>query len=182
MTRRSSIVVATALLLAVPTESAFAAGSCVPLQGKITNNAISAENTLGVVALEYGSKPGALKLKCALVGAAQQAAPPSDMHFIHTISCDDKVISVPTFDGSGDVPVHSSIVLDTVGNVLPPQKADELFRFTETSAPIVGVGARGLFVGVIGGQLSVEGVVYKSPVAGIPGSIDMNFSGQVCYG
>ena len=90
--------------------------------------------------------------------------------------------STLTFDGSGDVPVHSSIVLDTVGNVLPPQKADELFRFTETSAPIVGVGARGLFVGVIGGQLSVEGVVYKSPVAGIPGSIDMNFSGQVCYG
>jgi len=182
MTKHSSIAVTAALLLAVPTGSAFAADSCVPLQGKISNNAVSAQNTLGVVALEYGPKQGGLKLKCALTGAAQQATPPADMHFIHTISCDDKVISVPTYDNSGDVPVHSSIVLDTVGNVLAPLKADELFRFTETSAPIVGVGARGLFFGVTGGQLSVQGIVYKSPVPGVPGSIDMTFSGQVCYG
>ena len=79
MTKHSSIAVTAALLLAVPTGSAFAADSCVPLQGKISNNAVSAQNTLGVVALEYGPKQGGLKLKCALTGAAQQATPPADM-------------------------------------------------------------------------------------------------------
>jgi hypothetical protein len=181
MTKRSAVVVATCLLLGTSIGPASAAGLCVPLQGKITNNFISEDSTLGVVALEYGFKRSSLKLNCALVGAAQEAAP-GQIRFIHTISCDDKLITLPAYDGSGEVPIHSSIVLDTTGNILPPRRANELFRFQETSVPIVGVGARGLFFGVTGGQLSVEGIVYKSPVEGIPGSIDMSFSGQACYG
>jgi hypothetical protein len=180
MTKTSSIVVATCLLLGTSVGSAAAAGLCVPLQGKITNNFISGNSTLGVVALEYGFKRSSLKLKCALVGTGQEAAP-GTIHFIHTISCEDKLISLPAYDGSGEVPIHSSIVLDTVGTLLPPGDDNELFRFRETSVP-TSVGARGLFFGVTGGQLTVDGIVYKSPVEGIPGSIDMSFSGQACYG
>jgi hypothetical protein len=178
--KRQSIGLAASLIVATPLHAAFAS-TCVPVQGKITNNFVSDSSTLGVVAMEYGTKSSAIKLKCALVGVQQPATAPADIHFIHTISCDDSLISLPAFDHSGDVPIHSSIVLDTTGNVLPPQRDNELFRFKETSVPIVGVGARGVFYGVSGGQLLVDGVVYKSPLEGIPGSIDMKFSGQACF-
>jgi hypothetical protein len=180
MMKRSAVALAIGTLF-VGLNSAFGSTTCVPVQGKITNNFIAADATLGVVAMEYGAKHNAIKLKCALAGAGQQVTPPADVHFIHTISCDDKLISVPAFDGSGEVPVHSSIVLDTTGNVLPPVSATELFRFTETSVPIVGVGARGLFYGVTGGQINVQGIVYKSSMPGVPGPIDMTFSGEACY-
>lgn len=181
MMKRSAVALAISSLLIGHVNPAIAATTCVPVQGKVNNNFIAADSTLGVVAMEFGSKGSALKLKCALVGAGQQVIPPADIHFIHTISCDDKLISLPAFDGSGEVPVHSSIVLETVGNVLPAVGPTELFRFRERSVPIVGVGARGLFYGVTGGQIDVEGVVYKSPLAGVPGSIDMTFSGQTCF-
>ena len=173
------IVVVASLLFGGSVHSAVALDLCVPVQGKITNNFIAAGNTLGVVAMEYGAKNSAAKFKCALVGVPQPATPPA-VHFIHSISCDD-VISIPAGDGSGDVPVHSSIVMETNGTMLPPQTPLELFRFQERSVPIVGSGARGRFHGVIGGQLLVEGIVYKSPVDGVPGSIDMKFTGEACY-
>ncbi len=176
MVKQQAIVLAVSVLF-----SGYVHSACVPVQGKITNNFIADGNTLGVVAMEYGAKGSAIKLKCALVGVPQPATPPSDIHLIHSISCDDSLISLPTFDDARDVPIHSSIVLDTTGNVLPARTALELFRFRETSVPILGAPARGLFFGVSGGHLLVEGIVYKGPVAGIPGSIDMKFSGEACF-
>ena len=181
MMKRSAAAVAIGVLIVGQASPALAASDCIPVQGKITNNFIAANSTLGVVAMEFGPKRDAIKLKCALVGVGQPSASPTDIHFIHTISCDDNAITVPAFDGSGDVPVHSSIVLETTGGILPPVMANELFRFRETSVPIVGAGARGLFAGVTGGQIVVDGVVYKGPVAGVPGPLDMTFSGQTCF-
>ena len=181
MMKRSAVALAIGTFLLGQVGSTFAAVHCVPVQGKITNNFIAADATLGVVAMEYGTKRDAIKLKCALVGAGQTVTPPADIHFIHTISCDDRLITLRSFDGSGDVPVHSSIVLETTGNVLPPATPGELFRFSETSVPIAGVGARGLFFGVTGGQIVVDGVVYKGPVEGVPGPIDMSFNGEACF-
>jgi hypothetical protein len=159
--------------------SASVFADCVPVQGKITNNAIAQGTTLGVVALVYGSKNHAVKLKCALVGVDQGASFPQ-LHFIHSISCDD-VESEPAYDESGNVPVHSRIVLNTDGQAGPPQSNTQLFTFSESSVPIGG--GLGLFEGATGGQLDIRGAVYKSPIdASQIGSIDMTFQGNVCYG
>ena len=159
--------------------SASALADCVPVQGKIANNAIAEGTTLGVVALVYGPKTHAVKLKCALVGADQGATFPQ-LHFIHSISCDDAE-SEPAYDHSGNVPVHSRIVLETNGQAGPPQSNTQLFTFSESSVPIGG--GLGLFEGATGGQLDIHGAVYKSPAdASQLGSIDMTFQGNVCYG
>jgi hypothetical protein len=179
--RPLSVAVLAASLLVGVAHSGASVAQCVPVQGKITNNFIAGGGTLGVVAMVYGPQSRSIKLKCAMVGVAQQVATPSDVHFIHSISCDD-AIPLPAYDGAGVVPVHSSIVLNSTGIMLPPQNDLQLFTFRETSVPIVGVGARGLFFGVTGGQLLVEGAVYKSPVEGVPGSIEMKFAGEACYG
>jgi hypothetical protein len=157
--------------------SASALADCVPVQGKIANNVIAQGTTLGVVALVYGPKNHNVKLKCALVGSDQGASFPQ-LHFIHSISCDDAESEVTA---SGSVPVHSRIVLNTNGQAGPPQSDTQLFTFTESSVPIGG--GLGLFEGATGGQLDVRGAVYKSPIdASQAGSIDMTFQGNVCYG
>lgn len=180
-----SALAGTALILGLAgTASAQApAPNCVPISGKIANNFAAADGsaTLGVVALEYGPKRGGIKMKCALSGVSAGVPVPGQISFIHSISCDD-AISVPAGDGSGDVPVHSSIVLYTTGTIFPPESPTQEFTFQEFSVPILTAPARGLFYGVTGGQLQVTGAVYKSPVWGVPGSIDMKFSGEVCYG
>jgi hypothetical protein len=159
--------------------SASALADCVPVQGKIANNAIAEGTTLGVVALVYGPKNHAVKLKCALVGSDQGAAFPQ-LHFIHSISCDDAESEL-AYDASGNVPVHSRIVLNTNGQAGPAQSETQLFTFSESSVPIGG--GLGLFEGATGGQLDIRGAVYKSPIdASQIGSIDMTFQGNVCYG
>lgn len=168
-------------LIALAVCSATAAADeavCVPVSGKIVNNATSATSTLGVVAMVYGKRPNEVKLKCALSGAAQ-AAPPN-IAFIHTISCDDS-LQMPLGDTGATVPVHSSIVLYTTGTVLPPRLPTQLFTFQEVSVPILEAPARGRFEGVTGGQILVEGAFYISPDGVTPGSIDMEFSGNICY-
>jgi hypothetical protein len=178
--------VSTSLLLASVAWSLGAASPavaqprCVPVSGKITNNFVTAEGlTLGVISMVYGAVNNGIRLKCALSGVPTTGT--SAINFIHSISCDDS-IAVPAFDGSGMVPVHSSIVLYTTGDVSGPESPTQLFTFRETSIPIPGAPARGLFYGVNGGQIQVQGAVNKSPVAFAPeGSIDMKFSGQVCY-
>jgi hypothetical protein len=157
------------------------ADRCVPVQGKIVNNfGLSSASTIGVVSMVYGPKTGGVKLKCALNGTQTPGPTPADILFTHSISCDD-AMSMPAADGSGDVPVHSSIVMSTIGNFLPPQSPTEVVRFREVSVPIAAAPKRGLFAGVTGGQIVVEGAVYK-PTAGLPaGSIDMTFEGEVCY-
>lgn len=179
----ASSALATGALILGLTSAAVAQERCVPVKGKIVNNFAAADGsaTLGVVALEYGEKKKALKLKCALSGVSAGQPQPGVINFIHSISCDD-AIPVPAGDGSGVIPVHSSIVLYTTGTIAAPATPTQEFTFTEVSVPILDAPARGLFYGVTGGQLQVEGAVYKSPVVGVPGSIDMKFKGEVCYG
>jgi len=167
------------------------ANTCVPVKGKIFNNFAAADGsaTLGVVAMEFGPKGSAIKLKCALVGQQDRRYPPDprSINFIHSISCDD-AISAPAGDGSGAIPVHSSIVLETHGFTLgPTDPVTQLFTFNEESVPLVGAPSRGLFFGVdpYTSKIFVEGVVYKAPYLNPDGSlaygsIDMKFSGQFC--
>jgi hypothetical protein len=172
--------------------NAAAAQTCVPVQGKILNNFAAEDGsaTQGVVAMEYGPKGNAIKLKCALVGQAYGPPSAGFISFIHSISCDD-AISVPAGDGFSSVPVHSSIVLFTSGTTSPAADPTGpiLFTFVEKSVPLVGAPARGLFLGVdedpTKSWINVQGAVYKAPYLdqignAVPGSIDMKFTGQFC--
>jgi len=127
--------------------------------------------------MNYGNKT---KLRCALSGQAAGQGVPGTINFIHTISCDD---SIDVDAGIGSVPVHSSIVLSTTGTIAAPQAPTQLFTFTETSVPKLDDPARGLFAGVVSGEIKVTGAVYAAPGLpyGTPGSIDMTFKGKVCY-
>jgi hypothetical protein len=78
------------------------------------------------------------------------------------MSCDD-AIQAPIGDTGVAVPVHSSIVLDTTGTVLPPQLPTQLFTCQEVSVPILEAPARGFFEGVTRGQILVEGAFYVGP-------------------
>jgi hypothetical protein len=178
----SSFVSRTMVLgaLAMGVGHAVAADRCVPVSGRITNNFASQNATLGVIAMAYGDKASAIKLKCAMSGAAQTGVA-ADIAFIHSITCDD-AIDGQAFDGSGPVPVHSSIVLFSTGTIYPPQSPSQLFTFKEVSRPIPSVPARGLFQGVSSGEIQVDGTVYKGTDSSAPaGSIDMQFTGKVCY-
>lgn len=166
------------IALAASAASAAASDLCVPVQGKITNNFASESSTLGVVSMVYGERPHEIKLKCALSGTQQEG--PSAITFIHSLSCDD-TYEMPVGDTGATVPVHSSIVLYTTGSVYPPQLPTQLLTFEEVSVPIPTAPARGLFEGVTGGQISVQGAVYVGPDGATPGSIDMKLSGNLCY-
>lgn len=171
----SSSIAVIALALGAANASA---DDCVPVQGKITNNFASESSTLGVVAMVYGARPDEIKLRCALSGIQQQGS--LDVTFIHSLSCDDSYQMAVGQTGA-TVPVHSSIVLYTTGTVYPPQLPTQLFTFKEVSVPVPGAPARGLFEGVVRGQILIDGAVYISPDGATPGSIDMKFSGKVCY-
>lgn len=171
----ASMLVMSALILGM--SSAAAREVCVPVSGTILNNFTSATSTLGVVSMIYGTD--GIKLKCALSGAQQAGA--VDINYIHAISCEDSM-SMPAVDRSGTVPVHSSIVLYTTGIVSGPALPTQLFTFNEVSVPIASAPATGLYFGATGGQIQVEGAVHKGACdPRQPGSIDMTFSGKVCY-
>lgn len=175
MSKRSASfgLVVSALILATVDSTA---GTCQPVSGKITNNFASETSTLGVIEMNYGTQ--GQKLKCALSGQ-ERTSVPGAIDFIHSISCSD-AIKARAYDEAGNVPVHSSIVLHTTGTVSPPQLPTQLFTFKETSTPILTAPARGLFAGVTGGLIEVDGAVYKG-TDGPYGSIDMSFKGEVCY-
>lgn len=171
-TRTPSLLVIGATSLAfVATTPAFAQSTCVPVQGKITNNFIANGGTLGVVALKYGEKKDSVSLKCALVGQPQALPPGTDAAFIHIISCDDKIATAAG-------PLHSSIYLYTTGTVLPPSPAvpGQVATFEENSIPLPGGPApTGLFAGANAqSALQVQGAIYAT------GAIDMKFVGQIC--
>lgn len=159
------------------------ARNCVPVSGTILNNFASDTATLGVVDMNFGANT---KLKCALSGQAAEGNSASTISFIHSISCSDS-IKQRVLDAYGNfkfVPVHSSIVLYTTGEILPAQTSTQLFTFKESSTPLTNAPARGLFAGVTGGQIDVVGAVYRAPYPapyGTPGSVDMTFKGKVCY-
>ena len=168
----AAMVAYTAAALALgDTAPAWAQSVCTPVQGKITNTFIAGGGTLGVVALAYGPKNSAIKLKCALVGQPQTAPADADVAFIHIISCDDATV---TSHG----PLHSSIYLYTTGNVFPPSAGvpGQLGTFEEMSIPFPdGPAPTGLFAGAKNGSsLFVQGAFYET------GSIDMTFAGQIC--
>lgn len=177
----SRVLAVSALAVGAVGATAGAPGSCVPVSGKIVNNFASPTATMGVVEMTYGAST---KLKCSLTG--QAAAGPADINFVHAISCSDS-IKQRAYDYAGNlgyVPVHSSIVLSTTGTIAGPQAPTQLFTFTETSVPLTTDPARGLFANVKGGQINVTGAVYTAPYPvpyGTPGSIDMTFTGELCY-
>ena len=148
---------------------------CIPVQGKILNNAINPDTTLGVVAMNYGVKKSQAekKLKCAISGIQQPAQVsnipvPLQLNFTHTISCDD---SDTLYSGQ---PIHSRIVLNTVGAFTGGDGAS-FATFEELSRPLLYTGS-GLFDGVVGGEIHVKGTFFF-----ITGAIDMEFEGNVCY-
>ncbi|HEU4922462.1 MAG TPA: hypothetical protein VFT23_05260 [Burkholderiales bacterium] len=146
------------------------AQSCVgaaQVKGKIVNNLHTplAFHTMGVASVVFNKDSKVIKLKCALVGTPVVPPNPQDptsVAFIHTISCDDEI-------SSQWGPIHSKLQFNTLGTVNPATGS-----FTETSAPIAGSGT-GLFEGVTGGLLTINGQIYPT------GAIDMTFSGQACY-
>lgn len=182
----SALGFAAAAAMAAPHAArAGAPGSCVPVAGTITNNFTAASGTLGVVEMTYNRNT---RLTCALSGQpiGQPTAAPSDINFIHSISCSDSTRqrAYDAFGNLGAVPVHSSIVLHTIGSFFAPEAPTQLRTFKEVSTPLADAPALGLFAGVTGGRIEVTGAVYTAPLPapyGTPGAIDMSFRGQVCY-
>jgi hypothetical protein len=182
----SSILALGALFLGT---SNAGAAQCVPISGKITNNFTSQDGlggstTLGVVWMTYGQGSSAIKLKCGLSGF-NQVDQYGNVNNTEVISCDDSAPTGPfpfPGPGVGPVPVNSSIVLKTTGTATPVLNHPTVMLSVNESSTPQPYGARGLFLGVTGGSVAVKGVVYKSPyVAEQPGTLDLKFSGNVCY-
>ena len=167
--------------------SAQLMADCLSVEGKILNSLhkpalgsidarelgnIGGISTVGVVNLEVDKPIG--ELKCALVGVAvgpgkDVASPlPPLPDFEHTISCDDQVE-----EANGTGTVHSQLTFDTRGYFTGFDGPCTLF-FTENSEIRAGSG-KGVFDGTTGGDLTVEGT---SNIC--TGSIDMEFTGEVC--
>jgi len=162
------------------------AEDCVSVKGKILNSShnpalgsvyvealdtnIGGVSTIGVVALKGGKPIG--KLKCALVGVATGAGAGGLPDFTHTISCDDSLD-----DDSGIV--HSQLTFTTTGYITGSDGCTVFF--TENSIPVPGSG-KGAFDGVEYGRLNIEGTANVCPPdVNDNNSIDMKFTGEVCY-
>jgi len=149
---------------------------CIDVKGKIVNSVQTPAlgsygilgfgvSTLGVVALNAGPLG---KMKCALAGVVTEAVGDNPTKFDHTISCDDEV-------ETGYGIVHSQLTFDTTIETFEEVDGCNVL-FTETSVPYDGRGL-GVFYGVNGdGGLNVEGNINRCT-----GSIDMQFTGKVCY-
>ena len=152
---------------------------CINVRGNIVNSfqvpALGGYNvpglgvsTLGVVSLNAGPLG---KMKCALAGvvtATDGANPPNPTEFDHTISCDDEV------EIEGGI-VHSQLTFDTTIESLEYVDGCTML-FTETSVPQDGKG-----LGVFYGVNDDEGLNVEGTINGCTGSIDMKFTGKVCY-
>lgn len=151
----------------------------VTVTGKIFNNGQaggSAFSTLGVVALKGDYPVG--RMKCGIVGMPAAVTDPQlPLAFTHTISCDD-ALELPL---PGNPIVHSQLAFDTQGYFHEDFafcngiNADNGISssFTEFSVPRAGEG-RGVFTTATGGLLTIQGSI------SCVGTIDMNFSGEVC--
>ena len=168
--------------------STHAMAECLSVKGKILNRAqsqphgdplggmsteygiVGGVSTLGVVSLKGDGDIGSLK--CALAGAwagpgTQYSELPALPDFTHTISCDDNI------DSALGV-VHSQLTFDTTG-AFTGFDGQCVLSFTEHSVPSDGSG-KGVFDGVTRGALTIEGTLNNCT-----GSIDMKFTGEVCY-
>lgn len=144
---------------------------CIPIQGKIFNNAQRPGSTLGIVHITFAKE----KFKCGLRGDGKLQNPedPKDigpLNFDHTLVCDDNA-------GTSD-PIHSQLIFDTSGypTTSPVDCGNGLqsFSFLEESEPVLGTGT-GRFKGVTGGSLIIEGTLFCTL------AIDMKFSGELCF-
>jgi hypothetical protein len=164
------------------------AEGCLSVKGKILNSLhdpalgsvyageaignIGGVSTVGVAALNGENPIG--KMKCALVGVATGLSEvpegslfPALPSFTHTISCDDSV------DDAFFGVVHSQLTFDTTGYITGFDGCTA--SFTENSIPQSESG-KGVFDGATSGVLTIDGT---SNVCN--GSIDMEFTGEVCY-
>ena len=103
--------------------------------------------------------------------------PKLPLAFTHTISCDDAIeLPIP-----GNPVVHSQLALNTQGyfhedfGFCNGMNAEEGISssFTEFSVPRAGEG-RGVFTTATGGLLTIQGSI------SCVGTIDMQFSGEIC--
>jgi hypothetical protein len=148
--------------------------SCQPgekltrVSGKIFNNAVASDKTLGTVHLRLGDDA---KMKCGIVGQATGGSGGS-FQYVHTFVCDDRVTLAPGYS------VHSQLTLNTVGAFTSLQACSApegaiTGTFEETSTPVPNTG-RGIFAGVERGTIKIKGTI------GCLSAIDMSFSGEVC--
>lgn len=151
-------------------DSGWAASRCIPVEGKIFNNAMGPGGTLGIAHVIFARE----KFKCGLQGVGKHAGPDSigPLNFDHTMVCDDNA-------GTYDLPVHSQLVWDTSGypTSVPVDCAIpglQSFSFIEVSKPVPGSGT-GRFQDVVDGKIAIKGTLYCSL------AIDMKFSGQLCF-
>ena len=170
MNRKNIYLPCGAVLLSVFLVGSVSANEdCVPITGKIFNNALGPGSTLGTAHIKLDKE----KFKCGIQGVGKNFNPddPNDigpLNFDHTIVCDDDV-------GDAD-PVHSQLLWDTSG--YPTAELEDCgygltsFSFYEESRPVNGTGK---FAGVTGGQITVEGTLFCSL------AIDMEFSGELCF-
>jgi hypothetical protein len=172
-------VLASVAITSVLGSAQLMAEECVSVEGKILNSAhtpalgsiyageagnIGGVSTVGVVALKGEMPVG--RMKCALVGVAVGMGASGLPDFTHTISCDDSVE-----DAYGIV--HSQLTFDTTGYLTGFEGCTA--SFIEDSLARSESG-KGVFDGMTSGGLIVEGT---SNVCN--GSIDMKFTGEICY-
>jgi len=148
--------------------------SATSLKGKIYNNGVAANETLGVAHLTLGQRE---KMKCAVHGVGG-VTPAGEIDFFHTIVCDDSVEVLNPYIGQVET-VHSQLTLHTTGTAdfelcIPGVPAAGTHgTFDETSVAVPGTG-RGIFQGVTVGALEVQGTT------NCLFSIDMAFAGSAC--
>lgn len=148
---------------------ALAVAECVPVAGKIFNNALGPGSTLGTVHFDFNKE----KFKCGIKGDGKLPDDEGDgpLNFNHMIVCDDDV-------GGAD-PIHSQLLWDTTGDytaIIQDCGFGDVksFSFMETSEPVPGTGT-GKFQGVTSGNITVEGTLYCTL------AIDMKFNGELCF-
>ena len=158
-------------IIIVGSMSSPAWAGCMAAKGKVANNALQGNATLGVVALELGDR----KLKCAVSGIPQLVTP-GGPNYRHTIVCDDQAaagqpqsqITFDTFFVSDPVPTGYC----EPGNPFGPVS----FTFVERSIPDPAT-ARGMFVNAVreSSALDITGAYNCN------GGISMKFQGQICF-
>ena len=145
-------------------------GRLVRIVGKIFNNALNPEETLGVARARIAR---GRTLHCGVHGQAKLSPAGALEGFIHQLVCDDRV-PVP---GSAET-IHSQLTLDSHFDGVPafepcgmPGVNVSHGSFQEISYPEAG---RGIFSTSGGGTVWIRGTLDCA------GAINMRFSGKVC--
>ena len=184
----SIAAISTAFLFSI-TSNVSAIGGCLNVSGKIYNNSITEtadsifnelhnpeddpelaemfSGLLSTLGVAHFNILGAQNLKCGIIGIpTQNSFFGPGPHFVHTISCNDKV---------GGLQAHSQLSFDTEFTSLafPGGEGGITVEFEEESFPRVNSG-KGIFENITNGYLTIVGTV------NLGGGIDMDFSGELC--